>query len=100
MWFWGLLTAIVAVVIFLGTINMTPGKIKNEDLWVKVKIKVGTSETSAGWCRVIPGQCVKFYTLEGSLIDHKKNKVKVIERLDSSIDHPIPLLDSYETRDS
>jgi hypothetical protein len=100
MWFWGLLTAIVSVVIFLGTITIKPKKIEDKDLWIKVKLNVGSLETSAGWCRIIPGKCVKFYTLDGSFIDQKKNKVKIVERLDSSTDHSIPLLDSYETRDS
>ena len=99
MWFWGLLVLIVVIAIFLGTININSPKIDNEDIWVKVKIKIG-SEIGAGWCRVIPGKYVKFYTLDGSFIDQKKNKVKVVERLDSLIDHPIPLLHSYETRDS
>lgn len=89
MLFWGLLIAIV-VVIFLGTINIKPRKREDKDLWIKVKLKIEYSEMFAGWCQVIPGRCVKFYTLEGSLINQKKNKVKVIERLDSLTNHPIP----------
>ncbi len=85
---WGLLFVVI-LSIFFGTVNFVPKKIDN-DLWAKVKLKIN-SDICAGWCRVIPGKEVKFYKLDGSVIDHKKDNVIVIEKCeDSSTDHPVP----------
>lgn len=89
MWFWGLLSIVVVIAIFFGTINIVPKSV-DDDLWVKVKLSIN-SDTCVGWCRVIPGKEVRFYKIDGSLVDLKKNKVRVVERcIESSIDHPIP----------
>lgn len=75
--------------IFFGTLMIAPPQI-NEDAWVKVKLKIN-SEIQACWCRVMPGRGVKFYTLDGHVIDQEESRVQVVEPcLESNTSHPIP----------
>lgn len=79
----------IAVLIFIGTVTMKNPNI-NDDLWVKVKLRIN-SDIRASWCRVVPGRGVKFYHLNGKMIDQKENRVQVVERcLDSCAHHPVP----------
>ena len=80
---------LAAVLIFIGTLTLKP-KHADDDAWIKVKLKINY-DVLASWCRVIPGRGVKFYTLDGELIDQKKERVSIVEPcLDSSTAHPIP----------
>lgn len=68
---------------------ITPYQI-DQDAWVKVKVKIN-ADIQACWCRVMPGQGVKFYTLDGQLINQENSRVHIIEPcLESNTSHPIP----------
>lgn len=80
-----------AVMIFVSTITINPGLDRNEDeAWVKVKIK-HNSNVIASWCRIKPGRGIRFYTIDGNIINHNKERISVIEPcIESSTNHPIP----------
>ena len=89
MWIISILIVLAAVMIFISTLTINP-KHKDLDAWVKVKLK-RNANVMASWCRVIPGRGVRFYTLDGDMIDQEKERVSIIEQcLDSNISHPIP----------
>ena len=72
------------LLIFFGTITIkVPEKTLDNicninNPWVKVKLRIN-SDIKASWCRVIPGVGVNYYSLDGTLIDHNKDRVSVIE---------------------
>lgn len=89
MWILPIIILIAALMIFFGTLNIKTEK-TIDDVWVKVKVKIN-QHIQASWCRVIPGRGVKFYTLDGDVIDQKENMVAVVEScLESNASHPIP----------
>jgi hypothetical protein len=80
---------LAAVMIFFSTLSLRP-KHAETDAWIKVKLK-RNYDVVASWCRVIPGQGVKFYTLDGDLINQEEERVAIVEPcLDSNVSHPIP----------
>lgn len=69
---------------------MTVPENPDKDVWVKVKLKIN-SDVKASWCRVMPGRGVRFYDIEGQLINQAENRVAVVEPcLESNVTHPIP----------
>jgi len=89
MWIFGILIILAALMIFLGTLTIIPGR-RDGDAWIKVRLRINNI-VAASWCRVIPGKGVRFYTLDGSRINQKKDRVSIIEPcLDSSTCHPVP----------
>lgn len=80
---------LAVLMIFISTLTVKPGCL-DEDAWIKVKIR-REQDVMASWCRVKPGHGIKFYTLDGTPIDHSKERVAVIEPcLESNVNHPIP----------
>jgi hypothetical protein len=91
MWIFSALIVLAALMIFLGTLTIVPGlSDQTQDAWIKVKLKIN-SQLAASWCRVTPGKGVKYYTLEGEIIDQSKDRVSIVEPcLNSNTAHPIP----------
>jgi hypothetical protein len=89
MWMMALFILAILFIIFISTITMKVYSY-DEDVWVKVKLRIN-SNMRAGWCRVTPGCGVKFYDIEGHLIDKDANRVSIVEPfLESGVQHPIP----------
>ena len=77
-----------ALTLFLlfATLTIRGNKLIADDIWVKVSFRLN-NHIRTGWCRVIPGVGVKFYTLDGEQINHK---VSVVDHFFDGSSPPTP----------